>query len=477
MHAFIWPNYLQEFKNSFDEGKIYAIRNFAVKSYRKESLRCIKSDKQIWLSNYTKVSLIWNDEKSEKMIRQNEFDFFDLGEIADMIKQEANNHLIDIIGVLKDRDVLRHFTNQNQVEQRSIKFTLTDGNSSIKLCFWDDFGKSFDDALNKEIENPIVIIVAGGKLNDYNGEPYVSNVAATRFYVNSDHCSVLLMRQRAKLPNFSAEPLVRIDMDENLIMSIEQIMKLGPSFILRKVMCQVIVKTVKDNMDWNYRACTSCHEEVEFIDLKFKCQTCKRIVPFPDMRFRLCLVVEDATGGAAIILNDREVGNIVGRTVYDVITEQQRENEATDEFPKCLKLFEGKQYTITILLNEDNINRGSNTYLAVDISEGFEINEKNASEDDDSYGGFKISQSSAQSVAKEDNLKTPDTKKSANTKKVRRMNNEEIITITELDDENDDTGLQNESLLKRKKGSDEAGIRFISFSFSKVQTTDLPSSQ
>lgn len=120
-------------------------------------------------------------------------------------------------------------------------------------------------------------------------------------------------------------------------------------------MCQVIVKTVKDNMDWNYRACTSCHEEVEFIDLKFKCQTCKRIVPFPDMRFgctisthnlldifsrdifkfliflfsfdhrfRLCLVVEDATGGAAIILNDREVGNIVGRTVYDVITEQQR---------------------------------------------------------------------------------------------------------------------------------------------------------
>ncbi|WOH04009.1 hypothetical protein DCAR_0623414 [Daucus carota subsp. sativus] len=414
MHAFIWPNYLQEFKNSFDEGKIYAIRNFAVKSYRKESLRCIKSDKQIWLSNYTKVSLIWNDEKSEKMIRQNEFDFFDLGEIADMIKQEANNHLIDIIGVLKDRDVLRHFTNQNQVEQRSIKFTLTDGNSSIKLCFWDDFGKSFDDALNKEIENPIVIIVAGGKLNDYNGEPYVSNVAATRFYVNSDHCS-------------------------------------------RKVMCQVIVKTVKDNMDWNYRACTSCHEEVEFIDLKFKCQTCKRIVPFPDMRFRLCLVVEDATGGAAIILNDREVGNIVGRTVYDVITEQQRENEATDEFPKCLKLFEGKQYTITILLNEDNINRGSNTYLAVDISEGFEINEKNASEDDDSYGGFKISQSSAQSVAKEDNLKTPDTKKSANTKKVRRMNNEEIITITELDDENDDTGLQNESLLKRKKGSDEAG--------------------
>ena len=96
MHAFIWPNYLEEFKNSLQEGKIYAIRNFAVKNYRKESLRCTKSDKQIWFSNYTKVTPALIDERSEKMIRQNEFDFFDLGETGELLAQEDNNHLIGI---------------------------------------------------------------------------------------------------------------------------------------------------------------------------------------------------------------------------------------------------------------------------------------------------------------------------------------------------------------------------------------------
>lgn len=32
--------------------------------------------------------------------------------------------------------------------------------------------------------------------------------------------------------------------------------------------------------------------------------------------------MEDASGGAAIILSDREVENIVGKTVFDVLTEQ-----------------------------------------------------------------------------------------------------------------------------------------------------------
>lgn len=66
MHVFIWPNYISGYKNTFEEGKIYSIRNFAVKPYRKESLLCTRAEKQIWFSNYTKVSLIENDEKSDK---------------------------------------------------------------------------------------------------------------------------------------------------------------------------------------------------------------------------------------------------------------------------------------------------------------------------------------------------------------------------------------------------------------------------
>lgn len=46
-------------------------------------------------------------------------------------------------------------------------------------------------------------------------------------------------------------------------------------------------------------------------------------------------------------------------------------------------MFEGKHYTITILLTEDNIEKASQTYDAVDIYEGFEVTENTAPNDDD----------------------------------------------------------------------------------------------
>ena len=94
MHAFIWPNYLDDFKNKFVEGNVYSIRNFSVKTYRKESLRCTRYDKQIWLSNYTKVFPVEDEQKMERAIRPVEFDFFDIADIGELVKQENNNFLI-----------------------------------------------------------------------------------------------------------------------------------------------------------------------------------------------------------------------------------------------------------------------------------------------------------------------------------------------------------------------------------------------
>ncbi|KAL1806428.1 hypothetical protein ACET3Z_029496 [Daucus carota] len=453
MHAFIWPNYFEEFKNSLQEGKIYAIRNFAVKNYRKESLRCTKSDKQIWFSNYTKVTPALIDERSEKMIRQNEFDFFDLGETGELLAQEDNNHLIDIIGVLKDRDTLRRKMVENDVEQRSFRFTITDGSSSLKLCFWDDMAVSFDSALRNEIETPIIIIVASCRLNLYQGEPYASNVAATRFFINYDHRIVSQMKQRAISKGFGSEQVAGLEMDDNKILTVENIRKLGVGCIQKKVRFQVIVKNVKDNLDWSYNVCTSCQKEVEEKDSKFRCEQCKRTVPFPDLRFRLCLIVEDKTGGAAVILDDREVGKIIGKTVYDVLAEQTGA-DSNNNFPNILKTFEGNQYTVTVLLNEDNINNGSDTFMAVDIYEGLELTEDSAPDDDHSAGGFKITQSSVQDSTTQTMLDkvidTPDTEKSTNTNKLKRMSDEAITIITDLGDDDDDFGDVKDAAGKKK---------------------------
>lgn len=119
-------------------------------------------------------------------------------------------------------------------------------------------------------------------------------------------------------------------------------------------MCQVIVRTVKETPDWTYEVCTSCQKEVEIVSGKFRFEQCKRTIPFPDkrylnlylvcpiptmtllcgisshitlvlyFRFRLCMIAEDSSGGAQFIVYNREVEAIVGKTVYDVLAEQER---------------------------------------------------------------------------------------------------------------------------------------------------------
>lgn len=41
-------------------------------------------------------------------------------------------------------------------------------------------------------------------------------------------------------------------------------------------------------------------------------------------RFRLCVIVEDSSGSAAVILRDREVYRIVKKNVYDVVGDQEK---------------------------------------------------------------------------------------------------------------------------------------------------------
>lgn len=75
------------------EGKVYIIKNFEVKSYFEGSIRCIRNDKQIWLSRRTDVIVV---NKPEKLIRENEFSFFDIGEIQGLSVQKEKHQLLGI---------------------------------------------------------------------------------------------------------------------------------------------------------------------------------------------------------------------------------------------------------------------------------------------------------------------------------------------------------------------------------------------
>ncbi|KAL8156871.1 hypothetical protein AgCh_001827 [Apium graveolens] len=243
------------------------------------------------------------------------------------------------------------------MKQHSIRLD----SASVKVSFWDELAESFASELDKVAETPIIIVVAGCKHNEYKEEPYVSNVGATRFYINYNHRSVNQMKHRASLPDFYQYHSVKSESEMTHIMAVADLRNLDATYIMR---------------------------EIVMINGKYRCEECKRNIPFPDKRFRLCMIAYDATGSAAFIVFNREVESILGRTVYDVQTKHERERKMT-EFPCILKSFEENQYSMTVCISDENVNKNSHTYSIIDMYKGFEIIENNSPDDDDFSVGFK----------------------------------------------------------------------------------------
>lgn len=128
-------------------------------------------------------------------------------------------------------------------------------------------------------------------------------------------------------------------------------------------MCQVKIINIEERKKWWYYVCNKGHDGLKIVEEEeYQCDECKRIIPVPEKRFqicilynllistttllfimepyhidfiqffhvcsfRLCVNVEDESGGAAIVLFDREVHRIIGKNVYEVVNLQNKVNK------------------------------------------------------------------------------------------------------------------------------------------------------
>lgn len=50
----------------------------------------------------------------------------------------------------------------------------------------------------------------------------------------------------------------------------------------KEILCQVTVKKVEKNYNWYDNFCSTCDEEVNIVDGRFRSTKCERNVPYPD---------------------------------------------------------------------------------------------------------------------------------------------------------------------------------------------------
>lgn len=115
------------------------------------------------------------------------------------------------------------------------------------------------------------------------------------------------------------------------------------------------MKKVEKNCNWFDNFCTTYDEEVNIMEGRFRCTTCKHNIPFLDkrfvkmlrffyeshhisvqfvsanpdyicilLRFRLCTICSDNTGIIVMVFPNDEIQRILGKNVFDVENDDEQ---------------------------------------------------------------------------------------------------------------------------------------------------------
>ncbi|WOH05856.1 hypothetical protein DCAR_0625279 [Daucus carota subsp. sativus] len=275
------------------------------------------------------------------------FDFYDLSELLPLVNE--TKYVIDVVGVMKDHNIpLEQITNRHGEQQEQAKFVISDGKTNVNVTFWDKYAQKFVEALSSKLDTPVIIIIAACRVQLWNNEPNITHVAPTAYYLNFKHHSVNQLRRMLAVPDFSQKVMAVQKKKISPLLTVEGIKGLG-----------------KDSIE----VCTSCDLEVEITEGLYSCKSCRRIVPHPEIRFRLVVIAADSTGSIEVILRDREVRTVIAKRAREIIPRQAPEGF----FPDCFKLMAKKPYTIKIEITEANVVNKSGLYWGTNICQGFKL--------------------------------------------------------------------------------------------------------
>ncbi|WOG87093.1 hypothetical protein DCAR_0206315 [Daucus carota subsp. sativus] len=366
MHAFIPAVCAHDLERKIIVGGVYVISVFTVQAYPStDKFRCVRSPNQLLFSKNTKIIKI---EETGSKIAAEFFDFYDHSELKPLANQTT--YMIDVVGIIRDHKILLNdITNRLGQHQQQAKFAITDGRSNINVTFWDNFAEQFVNAIWEQKETPVIIIIAACRVQIWNNEPKIGNVSGTKYYLNYNHHSVNQLRRMLADPEFLKKVMNSTKSRTAELYTVEAIKSLDKEFVEEQVLAHVNIVQIDTSQKWFIRVCTSCDSETEPFEGMECCTICQRIVPYPELRFRMVVLASDATGSLQIILRDREIRSLIGKRARDIVPQDQ----SSAHLPQCFKNLAGRQFTFKLEITTANIGNHSALYWATNVCNGFQM--------------------------------------------------------------------------------------------------------
>ncbi|KAK1374284.1 hypothetical protein POM88_030477 [Heracleum sosnowskyi] len=240
----------------------------------------------------------------------------------------------DVIGVLEDFE----YVSKIKIvygEKKIVKFRITDGRHSHKVTVWEALSATTDAAYRAIEGQPntkehIIVIISSTKLRTFRNSVQINTLPWSKIYLSLDNEVVTAMRQRLNEGGY-----------------VQPERTISPQTQTENVSVLVIeTLTLKE---------LSERTSSEFL----------KNYPLSRKKYRIIVLAEDETEAFNIVLLDRAVGRLIGKTATKLIVEGI--TDKTDKaYPTIVKEISGKDITVQIGLNDDNILLSSNVYHATD---------------------------------------------------------------------------------------------------------------
>ncbi|KAK1377623.1 hypothetical protein POM88_024367 [Heracleum sosnowskyi] len=235
------------------------------------------------------------------------FEFVDLGDLFEIV----NNHVPqlypdyakDIIGVVENFEKLSPISTKYR-QRNIVKFRICDGRNSPKVTVWGKLAEITDKNYKPELETPIIAILTSAKLQKFTNSVEISTMSSSKIYFNLDTNVVKTHRKR-----------------------------------------------VEEGDSWWYYGCNFRHEEFHLLE----------------GRYRIMVLAHDKTEAVNIVLSDRAVKRLVGKTATMLLEEIEdlAETPSSKLFPQQILDIANKDVTFNILISDDNVLINSTMYNAL----------------------------------------------------------------------------------------------------------------
>ncbi|XP_071721943.1 replication factor A protein 1-like [Rutidosis leptorrhynchoides] len=323
IQATIKKDLLATYRQQISEGEVYSFQKIFV-SKPTNKLKATRNQYKLFFLKDTIVEKISNEGISKFTFNFVSFD--------SILNKENESFMFDVIGHVVENEKVREIVKPNKT-MKLLTFVLEDlEKKRINCTLWDAFVEKLNEALldATTLKKSIVVILQSAVTNTFNKISGISNnFQGTKIFVNPNLPEDVEYSQKLNDIGFYTQIITQLSgpvsmSDEFLLTKRITVKEVSISLEVGHFTMLARVIEVESTENWYYEGCTMCNKKVEKNGTKWWCPKCQDMV-IAEPKFKMQVRVHDRTETTSLILFDRMVKLLIGKSATNLINPSKKE--------------------------------------------------------------------------------------------------------------------------------------------------------